>query len=86
MEINIGGVFISDPEPIEMIDAKAIVLFRANLPKDRQEKSFNQITLSDFKYDGSVRKAYESEIIMFVDTDRRTKILKNRWGNMGTVK
>lgn len=70
----------------EMIESTVLVLFRSNLTKDKEKLPFRKITLNDFKYDGSIRRAYQENIIMFVDEDCKTKILKNRYGKPGIVK
>lgn len=63
-----------------MIKETTIVLFREDMHLDNQKKSFDEIFITDFKFE--VYEAIKQNgIVVFVDTDLRTKMLKNRYGN-----
>lgn len=72
-------------------DARTIILFREHLNKVSKKLDFDKITISDFMYSedtqlNSFRIPCILDIIMFVDINGRTKIIKNRWGASGEVK
>jgi hypothetical protein len=62
-----------------------LILGREHLTKQCEKKVFNEIEYSDFE--GNLRKFQINPIIIFIDNDQNlsTKILKNRFGNNGTV-
>ena len=65
--------------------AKTLVVFRYDLKHDRVDKDFDDITLDDLaKTEQDV--ARKKEITMFICTKtNQTKILANRYGNIGKI-
>jgi hypothetical protein len=61
----------------------AYLVRRENLTKQSKDKLFSDIELYDFAFD--MHDVNMSELIMFVDEDGNTKILKNRYGYVGNV-
>ena len=70
---------------------ETLVLFRDNLIVDSINKSFDDIEIYDFKLDNEIgvpglKTAWKQELILFIDKNGSTKLLKNRWGNAGKVR
>jgi hypothetical protein len=55
-----------------------LILDREDLIISNHNKSFQDIIFQDFKI--SIEKLYNVGIILFLDADGQTKILKNRYG------
>ena len=72
-------------------EVKTIVLLRKNLSRSSLSLSFDEINFTHFKYESDGTKSTTKysqvkDLIMFVDTNGRTKMLKNRYGKIGEVK
>lgn len=68
-----------------MIEVPSLILFRKNLRKCCKNKPTKDLTLNDFTYSGegkSFRIAEEKCVILFIDDDSSTIILKNRYGRV----
>lgn len=57
--------------------ADALILYRYDLIKDRRYTHFSNIAFCDFKI--SMDTMHKVSIILFIDDDGRTRILKNRY-------
>jgi len=64
-----------------MIVTTAIYLFRNDLGEINKIIPFEDINLFHFSYKLGREKINKSSIIIFVDDNNETKILKNRYGN-----
>jgi len=72
-------------------DVITIVLFRDNLRYENRKTLIKELSLKHFSFDNNpsispLRKPMKAELVIFVDKDGKTKILKSRWGNLGIVK
>lgn len=72
-----------------LTDVRGMVLTRKNLYEQYKELAFDDIDWSHFKYRKNefhptgIFKM--SDLVIFVDENGKTKIMKNRWGNTGNV-
>lgn len=82
--------FIRLKEAVNAIDEgvirnpETLVLFRKNLIRDSLKKHFNDIQHYDFKI--GKKPMLTANLILFVEDDGKTKLLKSRWGKTGNVK
>ncbi len=68
-----------------MTNITGLVLTRKDLKKGRVEaKDVRFISLDDFDAP-SFKAVHQADIVMFVDDDNRTRILKNAYGSAGNV-
>lgn len=72
-------------------NVKTVILFRKNLSNSNKGLFFEEINLDHFKYEtngdsSTVEYSQVQEVIMFIDDNGRTKILKNRYGKTGEIK
>ena len=58
-----------------------LILEREDMFEIKNDKNILLIDFNDFKM--SVKSVYEYGIILFIDYNGQTKILKNRWGDNG---
>jgi hypothetical protein len=77
--------FITQIDTIEKgVNTTALVVFNRDLNKENRKLSISDI---EWTHLGISHKSFCKEnIVMYVDTDGNTKILKNRYGNKGVVK
>ena len=68
-----------------METARCIILRRDDLIKSSEDKPFIDIKYDDFRNEPFDDKFRINEIILFIDNNGQTKLLKNRWGNQGVV-
>ena len=61
-----------------MIKDEVIILERVELTIHNNNKEFSEIEYCDFRM--SREKFCKASVVLFVDSDNRTKILKNRYG------
>ncbi|MCK9415964.1 hypothetical protein M0Q97_04820 [Candidatus Dojkabacteria bacterium] len=61
-----------------MTKEEVIILNRNDLTIHNNNKEFSEIKYDDFRIPNEF--FYKANIILFIDTDSRTKILKNRFG------
>lgn len=64
-----------------MRSAKTIILERSDLLEASSGKNILLITISDFLAETTIFTLFE--MALFIDSDGKTKILKNRWGDNG---
>jgi hypothetical protein len=70
---------------ISSSDTKCSIFFRENLIKSSKNKSIENIIYQDFK--SNERRLFLVEyVVLFIDTNGDTKILKNRYGKEGIIK
>ncbi len=65
-----------------MIKTDSLVLFREDLIDTK--KSFESIAYADFSV-LITREFLVNSIVLFVESNGKTKVLKNRYGNEGSV-
>jgi hypothetical protein len=71
--------------------ATTVVAFRDDLTRNDKNKKFEDVGIFDFSFNSETEQEcdvcrhtiYVADLVIFVDTDGRTKILKNRFGNRG---
>lgn len=61
-----------------------LLLDREDLIKDSEHKLLIDIEWTDFIFGNNIVRT--EELIMFIDVDSRTKIIKSRYGNSGLVR
>jgi hypothetical protein len=72
--------------------ATTVVAFRDDLMLKYKNISFESVELSDFSFNSETYQEHSvcvhtieiADLVIFVDTDGRNKILKNRFGNWDT--
>lgn len=64
--------------------ANILIFRREDLLRDRCDKTFDELIYYDFKSD-SRETMLTMPVIMFIDDNGETKILKNRWGDEGNI-
>ena len=64
-------------------ECKVAVYTRANLFHSCKDTPIEQIAFIHFK--DSALNVQHSSIVLFIENDGRTKLVKNRWGNSGVV-
>lgn len=62
-----------------MRNCSALIVERDDLFQAAREKDFKHIKFSDIA--GDIRPLYSTGLILFVDTDGKTKIIKNSYGD-----
>ena len=67
-------------------DFQTIVFFREDLRRDMEKKKLKDIEYRDIQTGGGKEFLCRASLILFIDKNYQTKILKNRWGNQGIVK
>jgi hypothetical protein len=73
---------ITTPEIIE--ENRCTILFRSNL--SNPSLPFDKVNIDDFKfYLNNWENMLETNVLIFVDIDGRTKILRNRYGFTGSI-
>jgi hypothetical protein len=65
--------------------ANCILLFRENLKNIHMNNKIEDIKYIDFK-GTTISPAINNHLVVFVDLDGNTKILRNRFGKEGIVK
>lgn len=65
-----------------MIEEKILILEREDLIIGSEKKHIKDIKFYDFK--NSIEKLNTSSVVLFIDEDGTTRILKNRWGDFDT--
>lgn len=68
-----------------METARCIILRRNDLRKPSEDKPFIDIKYDDFRNEPFDDKFRINEIILFIDNNGQTKLLKNRSGDQGVV-
>lgn len=61
-----------------------VILERTDVRRDHKNLPIEEISHSSFVFDGFMDIFRSSEIILFVDEDMQTKIIKNRFGKLKT--
>jgi hypothetical protein len=65
----------------KMRKEEILILEREDMIETKNSKSILLIDFTDFKI--SVKPLQENEIVLFIDNNGQTKILKNRYGDKG---
>ena len=65
-------------------ETSVMILNREDLHGDKKNKSFHSIMSNDFDILVS-RASHECGVVLFIDDDGNTKILKNRYGYEGFI-
>lgn len=82
--------FLGLKEAVNSIDEgvirnpETLVLFRKNLIYNSLNKRFVDIEFNDFRIDR--KPMLTASLILFIDDDGNSKLLKSRWGKTGNVK
>lgn len=66
-----------------MWNSNTLILERSDLQKQYADKHIVFLSFEHFKK--SFNLFYKESIIIFIDNDGQTKILKNRYGNQGVI-
>ena len=66
-----------------IVNPKTLVITYDDLNIDaiRKKKKINEISIYDFSFKLSRNDIRKYEIIIYIDENLNSKILKNRWGN-----
>jgi hypothetical protein len=66
-----------------IVNPKTVVVTYDDLNIDaiRKKKKINEVSIHDFSFKLSRNDVRKYEIIIYVDENLNSKILKNRWGN-----
>ena len=66
-----------------MIKTDTLILFQEDIHPSYNKLPFSEIDYYHFK--NEKKKMIRENLIIFIDRTGKTKILKNRWGDKGTV-
>lgn len=69
--------------PAEPMVGTVVVYYRSHLIRHSKDKLLADIKLTDLR--GGRDPMILNHVVMFIEDDGRTKLLKNRWGNDGVV-
>jgi hypothetical protein len=64
------------------IDVKTLIVYKSDLNTSSQNKNIKDIWYEDLKDTNT--KFYLNDIVLFLDENLQTKILKNRYGDNGS--
>jgi hypothetical protein len=67
-----------------MFETKVLICGRFDLSEQGFKKKFEDIRLGDIKYTPeSVKQIQNTSIVIFIDDNGDSKLLQNRYGNLG---
>jgi len=72
---------LPDPTTVKVEDMPVTILYRKHMHKTRRLTPFDEISYDCFRFLLGRDALYKANIVMFIDDDLKTKILKNRFGN-----